>query len=132
MIFWNRSQYLCHSYKLFKSIWKEHVVKWNLKNVLCKSELFTWISLTVQVNRFSYSPYRIWLNRMWFCVMICSFCLWHWWIFYHLYYVAISILNGALCNQSQQLEAIIIVTKSSILYVTGVLDPPLKSIDELR
>ena len=63
--------------------------------------------------------------------MVCSFCLWHRWIFYHLYYGAISILNGALCNQSQQLEAII-VTKSSILYVTGVLDPSLKSIDELK
>ena len=38
---------------------------------------------------------------------------------------------AALCDKSQQLEAITI-TKSSILYVAGVLVPPLKSIDKLR
>ena len=39
---------------------------------------------------------------------------------------------SALCDKSQQLEAIFIVTKSSIIYVAGVLDMPLKSTDKSR
>ena len=39
--------------------------------------------------------------------------------------------EGVFCDKSQRLEAITIATKSSILYVAGLLDPPL-SIDKLR
>ena len=41
-------------------------------------------------------------------------------------------IGRALCDKSQRLEAITIVTQISILYDAGVLDRSLKSIDKLR
>ena len=62
------------------------------------------------------------------CVFFNSYYLWHWWIQLGPW----SIQDRTLCDKSQRLEVITIVTKSYILYVASVLDPPLKSTDKLR
>ena len=61
------------------------------------------------------------------CVLFYSSYLWHWW-----FQDPCNIYDGALCDKRQGLEAITIVTKSSILYVSESQIPPSKSLDKLR
>ena len=81
-------------------------------------------SILLSALAFKLLPVRT--NAYHMCVLFYSSCLWHWWI------QNPCSVNGALFDKSQRLETISVITKSSILYVAGVLDLPLKIINKLR